>query len=308
MDKQNHRFSNTNLKIAGAFASIYLAWTTFFVGFRSDHLSFLLFVLVMFFASKTTRNLTLGLGFFIIYWIIYDGMRVLPNYEVNPVHITEPYELEKSLFGISYQGDTLTPNEYCYAHKASYKGFLSGLFYLTWVPFPMLLSVYFFFKNKPLLIRFSFTFLLTNLVGFVIYYLYPAAPPWYLIYHSGALDFTIPGNAAQLVEFDQVIGYPLFEGMYNKNANVFAAIPSLHAAYPIVTFYFGRKINMLWLKVLLFIDILGIWVAAVYSLHHYIIDLLLGGLCAGIGILIYESIFNRKEKRTFLDTYADLLR
>jgi len=33
---------------------------------------------------------------------------------------------------------------------------------------------------------------------------------------------------------------------------------------------------------------LGIWFAAVYSGHHYIIDVLAGILCALIGIAIFE--------------------
>lgn len=309
MDHAYNRFSATNLKIALGFLAVYLAWVIGFVGLRSDHLSFAAFLTVFFFASRTTRNLTLALGFFIIYWIIYDGMRVLPNYEVNPIHVLEPYEWEKSLFGIAQDGQTITPNEYFVDRRSSALGFISGLFYLTWVPVPIILCIYLFYKGKmKLLLHFSFTFLLTNLIGFVIYYAYPAAPPWYLIYNGTEVDFTVPGNAAGLVEFDEVIGFPLFQNMYNKNANVFAAIPSLHAAYPIITYYFGRKLKQKWLNVVLFVDIVGIWFAAVYSLHHYIIDLLLGGLCAILGIMIYKWWIEKSKKKTFLDTYLDLIR
>ncbi len=303
-----NRFSSTNIKIASIFSILYLGWIHWSMGLRVEHITSIIVLITLFFMGKTTRNLVLGFGFFILYAILYDSLRVWPNIQFNPVHVIEPFNLEKKLFGLNLNGTEVIPSEYLYAHKSDIKGFIAGAFYLTWVPVPLLFAVYLFFKNKKLLVHFSFAFLLTNLVGFLIYYLYPAAPPWYKIYHGDVVDFSISGSAAGLVDFDRIIGMPLFENMYTRNSNVFAAIPSLHAAYPIVLFYFGLKNKVRWLYILFFIDIIGIWYGAVYTLHHYIIDLLLGGLCAIIAIFIYERIFNRKEKRTFLDTYTELIR
>lgn len=302
------RFNASNLKIAGIFTILYLSWIGIFVGARLDHFAFLGFLLIMFFTNKLTRNVVLGFGFFVIYWILYDGMRVIPNYEVNPVHVLEPFNLEKSLFGLNINGAIITPSEYFMTHKSDFQSILSGILYLTWVPLPLLFALLLFFKNKKLLIHFSFAFLLTNLIGFVIYYLYPAAPPWYYLMHGESVDYSILGNAAQLLEFDRLTGTHIFQNMYNKNANVFAAVPSLHAAYPIVLFYFGLKYKVHWLSILFFLDIIGIWYAAVYSLHHYIVDLLLGGMCAILSIFVYEVLFNRKGKSNFLDTYTSLIR
>ena len=278
------------------------------MGLRAEHVGAMSLLLVSFFANKTTRNITLGFGFFIIYAILYDSLRVWPNYDFNPVHIIEPFNLEKKLFGLNLNGTEVIPGEYLFTYKSDFQSILSGVFYLTWVPIPLLFAFYLYFKNKKLLIDFSFTFLLANLVGFVIYYLYPAAPPWYKLYHGTELNFSILGSAAGLLEFDKLIGSPLFENMYTRNSNVFAAVPSLHAAYPIVLFYFGLKNKVNWMSLVFFIDIIGIWYGAVYSLHHYIIDLLLGSLCAIIAIFVYEKIFNKKGKKTFLDTYTDLIR
>ncbi len=278
------------------------------MGLRIEHVGTVIFLITIFFASKTTRNIVLGFGFFILYAILYDSLRVLPNHEISPVHIIEPFNLEKMLFGLNLDGVKVIPGEYLFAYKTDFQSFITGAFYLTWVPLPLIFALYLFFKNKKLLIHFTFTFLLTNIVGFIIYYTYPAAPPWYKIYHGTELDFSILGSAAGLLEFDRLVGIPIFENMYTRNSNVFAAIPSLHAAYPVVLFYFGLKNKVNWMSILFFIDILGIWYAAVYSLHHYIIDLLLGALCAIIAIFVYEKIFNRKDKTTFLDTYTDLIR
>jgi membrane-associated phospholipid phosphatase len=223
----------------------------------------------------------------------------------NPVHVEEPYQIEKAWFGINTADGVLTPNELAKNHGSTFLYVISGLFYLCWVPVPLLLCIYLFFKRKRnLLVRFSAAFLLTNLLGFILYYVYPAAPPWYVDLHGFEENFSIPGNVAGLGEFDQFFGISLFEGMYAKSSNVFAAIPSLHSAYPVVLFYYGMKLKNSVLNILFFIILLGIWFGAVYSGHHYIIDVILGALCAIFAILIFEKILLKSKLKELLDKYS----
>jgi len=304
MNPLNQAFSKTTLTIAGVFLLCYTLWLTLVVGFRTDHLYFILFLFVTYFASSITRKFILGFIFFWLFWIFYDAMRVYPNYLVNPIHIIEPYNIEKYLFPIMDGSAILTPNEYFYKYSNSLSDFLSGIFYLTWVPLPMAYSLYLFMTDKQMLLKFTGAFLFANLVGFLIYYLYPAAPPWYVFYHGTSTNFDIPGNAAQLLRFDSLINFPIFANMYNKNANVFAAIPSLHAAYPVVLLYYGLKKRHKWLSVLFAIDVIGIWYAAVYSMHHYIIDVILGSFCAIIAIFVFDFVLMKTKIRTLIDKYA----
>ncbi len=292
-----------HLLTLSVFALAYIIWTTSVVGFRQDHLIFLLFICIMILIHRWTRTLVYSFVFFAFFWIIYDSMRIYPNYLVNDVHILEPYQLEKSLFGINTPAGTLTPNEYFEQNSTWFLDLLSGLFYLTWVPVPVALGIYLFFKDKKMLLHFSGAYLFTNLVGFIIYYTYPAAPPWYFAKYGVQQLFDIPGDAARLTYFDRIIGYPLFSNMYTKNSNVFAAIPSLHASYPVVTWYYARKEKLKWATILIFLDILGIWFAAVYTNHHYVIDVLLGLLCAITGILIYEKWLMQTAFSRWLDRY-----
>ncbi|MEM9548847.1 MAG: phosphatase PAP2 family protein [Bacteroidota bacterium] len=300
-------FSRTTLSIAGIFLLVYTLWLTLVVGLRTDHIYFILFLVVTYFASSLTRRFVLGFIFFWLFWIVYDAMRVYPNYLINSIHIIEPYHLEKYLFPIAIGNEILTPNEYFYQNANAVSDFLSGIFYLTWVPLPMAYGIYLFKTDKKMLLQFTAAFLFANLVGFTIYYLYPAAPPWYVFYHGTDLNFEIPGNAAQLLRFDELINYPLFANMYNKNANVFAAIPSLHAAYPVVLLYYGIKKRHKWLAVLFAIDVIGIWYAAVYSMHHYIIDVILGFFCAIIAIFVFDFVLMKTKMRTFIDKYAKFI-
>ena len=95
--------------------------------------------------------------------------------------------------------------------------------------------------------------------------------------------------------------------MYNKNANVFAAIPSLHSAYPVVLTYFAFKKRSQWFKLLCVLDVIGIWYAAVYSMHHYIIDVFLGAFCAIFAIFTFNLILKNSYIRSLIDKYATFI-
>ena len=302
------RFPRRETTIVLVLIAAYLLWVTLAVGLRNDHFVFVALVSSLFFTSQQSRKVVMALVFFVIYWIIYHSMRIYPNFEFNPVHVQEPYEFEKSWFGFQYNGDTVTPNEFFAIHTHPILDVLSGLFYLCWVPVPLMFAVWLFFRDKRMLLDFSLAFLLVNIFGFMLYYAYPAAPPWYVEIHGFQENFSIPGNEAGLANFDRILGVSLFHSMYAKNANVFAAIPSLHAAYPIITLYFGMK-KKLRLIVWVFLVILaGIWFSAVYSRHHYILDVLLGALCAMATIVVYEKIILKTKVDGWLDTYAGLIR
>ncbi len=99
----------------------------------------------------------------------------------------------------------------------------------------------------------------------------------------------------------------LFHSMYAKNSNVFAAIPSLHSAYPLITLYFGVKMRLRAASWVFLVILLGIWFAAVYSRHHYIIDVILGAACAIATILVFEKIILKSKVDGWLGRYAEVI-
>jgi hypothetical protein len=280
----------------------YFFWFYFFVGLRSEHVGLYVVVVGLYFASPATRRFVLAFGAFVIGWIIYDSLRVFPNYMLNPIHVLEPYLIEKHWFGImGANQELITLNEYFAEHTTAALDVLSGLFYLGWVPVPLLFGFYLYLTNKALYLRFSYTFLLANLLGFVIYYTYPAAPPWYIELYGFEVKHGTPGNAAGLLNFDAFFGIQLFADMYQKNANVFAAIPSLHSAFPVLCLLYGRFLGKWWVNLLFSVFVCGIWFAAVYSRHHYFIDVLAGGATALVGYWLFEYLANQTRVKTWLD-------
>ena len=272
-------------------AIIFIAITTVFVGLRPEHLLIVSIFLILFFAGKSTRKLAVGLLPFFIFGISYDWMRVYPNYEVNPIDVRNLYDLEKFLFGIEENGTLLIPCEYFALHHSVIADILAGFFYLCWVPVPIAFGLWLYLKkDRRLYLRFSIVFLLVNLIGFAGYYIHPAAPPWYAINYGFESILNTPGNTAALGRFDELVGLPIFDSLYSRNSNVFAAIPSLHAAYMVVAFYYALVKKCHPAIITIFAVLMcGIWFTAVYSSHHYIIDVLLGITCALLGILFFEK-------------------
>lgn len=258
-------------------------------------------------AVKPTRKFALALTPWLVFACSYDGMRLLPNYEVNPIDTRGIYEAEKSLFGIGTAAGTLIPGEWFNLHNCAFADFMAGFFYLCWVPVPLGFAIYLYLKGKrEMYLRFSLAFLFVNLVGFVGYYIHPAAPPWYVIEHGFTPVLNTPGSVAGLGRFDSLVGAPVFHSIYCNNSNVFAAVPSLHAAYMLVATIYAiiSRQNKLCIAIFAFIC-MGIWWTAVYSTHHYIIDVLLGILTTIVALLILERLLLRTEwAKRFMARYA----
>lgn len=288
--------------------AVWLAVTALCVGFRTEHIWLALLIAALFFACRPTRRLVVALLPFIVFGISYDWMNIVHNYEVNPVDIRGLYESEKQLFGITAaDGTLLTPNEFFALHRTALMDFLGGVFYLCWVPVPIIFGLWMYFsgKVKPYL-HFALVFLLVNLIGFAGYYIHPAAPPWYVALHGFDFRLGVPGDVAGLGAFDEMTGLGVFHGLYGRNANVFAAVPSLHSAYTLVAFIYAMRSRsgLPWTLVLGIITA-GIWFTAVYTSHHYIIDVLLGITTALAGFLLFEYVLMRVPAFSrFIGRYA----
>ncbi|HTI07117.1 MAG TPA: phosphatase PAP2 family protein [Puia sp.] len=283
--------------IVTAISAAYLILSAWLIGFKTDQLFLALLFNTLFYVSGATRRFILGFSIFIVFWIIFDFMKAFPNYRYNIVHIESIYQAEKNLFGIrTTSGAVLTPNEFWLSHTHPFLDILAGLFYLCWIPLPLAFGGYLFYKDREMFFRFALTFLLVNLLGFVIYYGYPAAPPWYVQQYGFGFNPHTPGNTAGLGRFDHLLHVSVFSGLYAKSSNVFAAMPSLHASYPLIVLYYGIK-SRLRLANLLFATIMvGIWFAAVYSSHHYVLDVLAGIACGLTGISLFNYFYRRRGR------------
>lgn len=292
-------------------SAAFLLFQALVVGLLPAHVLMVVLFNLLFFAHPYTRKLAVALIPFILFEICYDWMRLYPNYKVNPVDIRGLYEAELSLFGVASEGTTMIPGEYFSLHHTTLADFLAGCFYLCWVPLPIGFGLWLFFRGeRRMYLHFALAFLFVNLVGFCGYYIHPAAPPWYALNYGFTPDFTTPGNVAGLARFDSLVGVPVFNSIYVNNSNIFAAVPSLHAAYMLVATIYAVLSRRSWaLTAVMAVVTIGIWWTAVYSCHHYIIDVLLGIATGFVGVWLFEKGLMRLPSfRRFVDRYVNYIK
>lgn len=264
---------------------------------------YLIAVFALLMAWQKTRKFALYFLPWLIFAVTYDSMRFYPNYMVGSIDVRGLYEAEKSLFGIAAQ----TPTEF--QAIADHSQMMIPCEYFQCAPcsparpygrilLPLLGSC------SSRLCALSVLEERISLVCALLMDI-PCGQPHRLcrLLHSSSLTTTVcdgvwvlpilgtPGNVAGLARFDELVGYPVFHSIYCHNANVFAAVPSLHAAYMLITTFYAAKSHQHWFTTAAFAIIcMGIWWTAVYSGHHYIIDVLLGIMTAIIGILLMEKV------------------
>ena len=257
-----------------AFCAVYLAVVLAMHDLRPEHVLAIVFSLLLALWSDNSRQLArVGLPY-VLYAAVYDSMRWYEDYIRSPViHIHEPYEFDLRFFGIH----GLTPNEWLQRHTSAVLDFVCGLSYTPFffIGESVILSIYLGFCGRLRVgERFTWAFFIANLVGFSCYYLYPAAPPWYVADHGFLVDLTVRASPAGTVRFDALIGYPLMQGFYGKSADVFGAIPSLHVVYPFLAMMFGWRLRRF--RPFAIGYFLLVCFSAVYLNHHYLLDIFVG--------------------------------
>lgn len=130
--------------------------------------------------------------------------------------------------------------------------------------------------------------------GFVTYVLFPAAPPWLAAY-----DGHLPPVHRIVGEMWQHVGLApagaLFEtrdAFYNQ----VAALPSLHAAYPVLllVFFWGAGWRV---RLGLGAYALAMGFTLVYTGEHYVSDILVGWVYAGLTFTVATAAWRLAERR-----------
>jgi hypothetical protein len=301
-------YSLKQAAIVMVIVAIYLLVSFLLIGFNSDQLLLSFIFCAAYFSTAISRKFITGFAIFIVYWIIFDYMKAFPNYAYNDVNIQQLHNTELSFFGIHQNEKLITPNEFWLLHSNAFLDVMTGIFYLCWVPVPLAFAAWLFFKDKEIFLQFALTFVLVNFIGFIIYYVYPAAPPWYFQKYGAAFIAHTPGNSAGLQRFDDYFNAGIFKGIYAKSSNVFAAMPSLHSSYPVIVLYYGLREKLGWINIVFSIVMAGIWFAAVYTSHHYVLDVLAGITCAVAGILVFQKLILRaRPVKNFLRYYLSVI-
>ena len=278
-----------------ALGLLYVAAVGLLGGLRVDHVVIALLALLDLYNEKTRLLLKVFLPF-ILTGVIFDSMRYFYWQGIaGRVHVAEPYHLERAWFGVG--GRTL--NEFFLAHHWAILDLACGFAYLVYVAEYLAMAFVLFCRGRidkaGTLAR---SFLLVNVMGFVTYFIYPAAPPWYVErYGFGPARMNVHPSAAAAHRFDVLLGTHVFDAMYGRGVDVYGAFPSLHVAYPlivvIVAFQLAEVRWARWPAVLFF---LLMFLSSVYLQHHYVVDGVLGIAYALVAFAAVSAWDRRRER------------
>jgi hypothetical protein len=147
---------------------------------------------------------------------------------------------------------------------------LCAFMYLLHYPLPFLYLIHLFYKtDKKYTIKFLLSFGCVNCLCVIIQYVVPTPPPW-------MFSNTHLGPEAKFRNFDALFQINLFKNIYSKSPLVCGAWPSLHTAWPSIIFSLRPWFN----KTVALLHVLLIGFSAIYSGHHYLIDVLFGFIVA----------------------------
>lgn len=231
------------------------------------------------YGSLATKRLFLGVAPIGLVGVLYDSMRFFKNTGITPerVHICDLRAIETSLFGITMNGERVTLHDWFQAHSSPVLDVIAAVPYGTFIGAAILFAVYLYRKDFEAMRRFTTAFFVMNVLGFITYHVYPAAPPWYFHQHGCVADLMARASEGpNLARVDRMLGFAYFGGFYGRSNDVFGAVPSLHVAYPLLIVLEGWRHFGRFLRVATVLFFVTMCFAAVYLDHHWVVDVVIG--------------------------------
>jgi hypothetical protein len=261
-------------------------------GLRPDHV-YMGLLSVLYYYNGRTRLFLKFFFPFILTGIVFDSMRYFYWQGIaGHVHVSEPYFRDKAWFGT--QG--LTQNEYWDKHASPALDLICGFAYMVFVAEYLCAAFFLFFAEKMQLLRiFGWCFFTANVMGFITYFIYPAAPPWYVSqYGLGPAHMDVHPSAAAAHRFDLLLGTHFFDQIYGRGVDVFGAYPSLHVAYPFLVAWVTFQLPVLKpVRPLAIGFFLLMCFSAIYLQHHYVVDILLGTTYAIVSMVLVRTVMSK---------------
>jgi membrane-associated phospholipid phosphatase len=183
---------------------------------------------------------------------------------------------------------------------------VSAVVYGLHFPEPLLVGFAIWLYDRSLFHRYAAAFLTLAAMAFVVYIVYPAVPPWmagspaarYRPYHL------IPDVVKIFNQFNDFVLQRFFGRGYTQVLhvayNLTAAMPSLHAAFPVLSALYLRKAFGRWGWVML--GYAGVvWFSVVYMAEHWMIDVVVGLVFAVVAYLAVEWVARYWARRRVSD-------
>jgi membrane-associated phospholipid phosphatase len=206
----------------------------------------------------------------------YEYLRGIIPLLSHRVHIFPMIDADKWLFGfiptIKLQSTLFTSN------VTRWYDYMAVLLYISHFVIPLVVEFVFGLCDRRLFKKYTTGLLVLSYLAFFTYMIFPAMPPW-MASNQGYLPPLSKIMDQVFASFAHPIYVPTVYQFFG--ADLVAAFPSLHAAYPWLIFLFvSQKLGKLTLLLLPYV--FGVWFAVVYLGEHYVIDVVAGIIYASI--------------------------
>lgn len=260
------------------------------VGLAPDRYAFVLLLGSL--LVKRTRAFLLDWIPFLFILLSYDFLRGFADNVTSRVHIQELIDYELAIFGFL---PTVELQKLLYVPgKLNWYDYFATVIYFLHFALPLSVGFFLWIVNRSYFRQFITGIILLSYAGWVTYVAYPAAPPW-MAQRDGYLTGITKIMDKSSRAFPSKIDLPTVYHRFNPNP--VAALPSLHAAYPLLVLLF--LVSFFKWKGLLFLPyVLAVWFSVVYLGEHYLIDVLAGALYAVIFFILAKEILHNVKSRS----------
>lgn len=223
------------------------------------------------------------------FWLVYDRLRLIQPLLYARVAVEEPFLMERATFGWLASG--AVPAHAAHSWLAIHTGLSLTVEWVAQVVYfshlfvaPLVMLTLWSLAASRKGYREAFVehiraFTVLNFGAIVIYLLLPVAPPWWVSLN----EFTQPTvELVSQANMAAAMDGALIQGMIGNASQWFAAVPSLHGAYPVLLLLLSRWIRGRWVRAGIAAYGCAMWAATVVLNQHYIVDLLAGALLAVI--------------------------
>ncbi|MEK6324651.1 MAG: phosphatase PAP2 family protein [Acidobacteriota bacterium] len=255
---------------------------------RAYHWFMLLAVPGALMSAERGRRLFVDWAPLFAFWLVYDRLRLVQPLLYARVAVEHPFVFERWVFGWLASGavPAHAANAWLGAHSGAFVRavewtaqivYFSHLFVVPLVILALWALGASRERYRAAFLQHIRAFTLLNFAAIVVYLLLPVAPPWWVTLNGMAqptAELVAQANIAEAMRGT------LIQGMIRNASQWFAAVPSLHGAYPVLLLLlFPRKRNRLALTAMA-CYVCAMWTATVVLNQHYVIDLVAGALLA----------------------------
>jgi len=221
----------------------------------------------------------------------YDFLRGLVPHFITRTHIHIMIYFDRFIFG-NVPTLILQHAFFVDGHIRWYDQVAVVLYFLHFVV-PLLVALLFWFLDRKIFKQYMTAMVVLSYAAFITYIVFPAMPPW-MAASQGFLPPVAHIMEQVLASFAHPVSLPTVYQYFG--ANLVAAVPSLHAAYPFMTaLFFIKKFGRVGIPVLLYPVVM--WFSIVYLGEHYVFDIVVAIFYT---LSIFACIINWKQVKTKL--------